>query len=380
MNIDEQRVELPTGPLDLVARAAERFRASPDDLSTWLELKAAVDAARPSRTDPLAKAVSIVLNQLEDGADPFALAAAYGELDSRLNAVRPLDANSLSNPHPPAFEWLVYSWLPWGRVALLAGDGGLGKSRLALRLGAGIAAADPDWLGGISTAEGSKRLNLRLDQPERVVIASWEDDLDESDRRLAALGKHDATGGRVKFVDMADRGPLWAPLGNGHVASIASLTPAGEKLREYTENTGAVLLVIDPLAAAYAGDENSRGLVRAFLSSWDAWARRTSCAVLFVGHTPKNASRTSGSTDWRNAVRSVWTLDYQVPQKPAELGLSGEPGVLVLECEKTNYGAPPQSIYLSRNGGVITETSRPEWVDGPSVVATNGRGEYDDVV
>ena len=235
MNIDEQRVELPTGPLDLVARAAERFRASPDDLSTWLELKAAVDAARPSRTDPLAKAVSIVLDQLEDGADPFALAAAYGELDTRLNAVRPLDANSLSNPHPPAFEWLVYSWLPWGRVALLAGDGGLGKSRLALRLGAGIAAADPDWLGGISTAEGSKRLNLRLDQPERVVIASWEDDLDESDRRLAALGKHDATAGRVKFVDMADRGPLWAPLGNGHVASIASLTPAGEKLREYTE-------------------------------------------------------------------------------------------------------------------------------------------------
>ena len=111
MNIEDQRVELPPGPLDLVARAAERFRASPDDLSTWLELKAAVDAARPSRTDPLAKAVSIVLNQLDDGADPFALAAAYGELDSRLNAVRPLDANSLSNPHPPEFEWLVYSWL-----------------------------------------------------------------------------------------------------------------------------------------------------------------------------------------------------------------------------------------------------------------------------
>ena len=54
--------------------------------------------------------------------------------------------------------------------------------------------------------------------------------------------------------------------------------------------------------------------------------------------------------------------------------------MLVLECEKTNYGAPPQSIYLSRTGGVITETSRPEWVDGPSVVATNGRGIYDDVV
>ena len=195
MNVEDQRVEMPPGPLDLVARAAERFGASPDDLSAWLELKAAVDAARPSRTDPLARAVSIILDQIEDGADPYALAAAYGELDSRLNAVRPLDANSLINPYPPDFEWLVYSWLPWGRVALLAGDGGLGKSRLALRLASGIAAADPDWLGGISTAEGSKRLNLRLDQPEQVVIASWEDDLDEFDRRLAALGQARRHGG-----------------------------------------------------------------------------------------------------------------------------------------------------------------------------------------
>ena len=186
MNVEEQRVEMPPGPLDLVARAAERFGASPDDLSAWLELKAAVDAARPSRTDPLARAVSIILDQLEDGADPHALAAAYGELDSRLNAVRPLDANSLINPYPPDFEWLVYSWLPWGRVALLAGDGGLGKSRLALRLASGIAAADPDWLGGISTAEGSRRLNLRLDQ--------------------ARTGRHRQLGGRPGRIRPTSRG------------------------------------------------------------------------------------------------------------------------------------------------------------------------------
>ena len=89
MNVEDQRVELPPGPLDLVAQAAERFRDSPGDLSAWIELKAAVDEARPSRTDPLAKAVSIILDQLGDGADPYALAAAYGELDTRLNAVRP---------------------------------------------------------------------------------------------------------------------------------------------------------------------------------------------------------------------------------------------------------------------------------------------------
>ena len=102
------------------------------------------------------------------------------------------------------------------------------------------------------------------------MIATWEDDLDEFDRRLAALEMHTATEGRIKFVDMADHGPLWAPLRSGHVSSIASLTTAGEKLRAYAEGVGARLLVIDPLAAAYAGDENVRGLVRAFLSSWNA--------------------------------------------------------------------------------------------------------------
>ena len=380
MNIEDRRVELPPGPLDLVAQAAERFRASPDHLPAWNDLKEAVDAARPGSTDPLAEAIAAILSQLEDVADQYAVAGIYRELDTQLNAVKPLDAYSLSNPYPPAFEWLVDSWLPWGRVALLAGDGGLGKSRLALRLAAGIASAEPDWLGGISTAEDAKRRNMRLDVPEHAVIASWEDDLNEFDRRLAALGKHDVTGGRITFVDMADRGPLWAPMRGGHVSSMASLTPAGEKLREYSERTGAVLLVIDPLAAAYAGDENARGLVRAFLSSWDAWARRCGCAVLFVGHTPKNDSRTSGSTDWRNAVRSVWTLDYQVPNKATDYGPSHEPGVLLLECEKTNYGAPPPAIYLTREGGVLTERSKPDWVDGPSVAATNGKGKYDGVI
>ena len=148
------------------------------------------------------------------------------------------------------------------------------------------------------------------------MIATWEDDLDEFDRRLAALGDaRRQQSGRIKFVDMADHGPLWAPLRSGHVSSIASLTTAGEKLRHYAESVEARLLVIDPLAAAYAGDENVRGLVRAFLSSWDAWGRRNDCAVLFVGHTPKG-----GVQDLRKhrlAQRRSQPLEHGV-QVPAQ--------------------------------------------------------------
>ena len=44
------------------------------------------------------------------------------------------------HPDPPsARRWLVRDWLPAGRVALLTGPGGVGKSRLVLQLAAGIA-------------------------------------------------------------------------------------------------------------------------------------------------------------------------------------------------------------------------------------------------
>ena len=382
MTMEDERVEVPFDERDQLVEAARWFSEVPDDMNAWRALADAVSTARPVHTDPLDEAVRIIANLREEKADPRTIAQAFLDLDVRLRAAKPLEVASLVNPNPPGVHWLIEGWLLWGRVALLAGDGGLGKSRLALRLAAGIASAEPDWLGGITTAEGSRRRLLQTDTPENVVIATWEDDLDEFDRRLAAIGRHDATGGRIKFVDMADHGPLWAPLRSGHVSSIASLTTAGEKLREYAESVEARLLVIDPLAAAYAGDENVRGLVRAFLSSWDAWGRRNGCAVLFVGHTPKSISRTSGSTDWRNAVRNLWSMEYKFPPKAGPAEMTEEKAALILECEKRNYGPKPPIIYLDREGGVLTERGAPDWVadSAPVGTRTNGARNYDDAV
>ena len=315
MTLEEERVEVPFDERDQLVEAARWFSGEPDSMHAWRALTDAVEAARPVHTDPLDDAVRTIANLREDKADPQTIARAFYDLESRLKSAKPLEVSSLVNPNPPDVQWLINGWLLWGRVALLAGDGGLGKSRLALRLAAGIASAEADWLDGITTAEGSKRRLLEIDYPANVVIATWEDDLDEFDRRLAAPGE-------TRCYEWEDQvrghGRPWSTLGplrSGHVSSIASLTTAGEKLREYAESVEARLLVIDPLAAAYAGDENVRGLVRAFLSSWDAWGRRNDCAVLFVGHTPKAASRTSGSTDWRNAVRNLWSMEYKFPPK-----------------------------------------------------------------
>ncbi len=69
---------------------------------------------------------------------------------------------------------------------------------------------------------------------------------------------------------------------------------------------------MDPLAAAFGSNENDRALVREWLAIFGDFAARRGCAVLLIGHPAKvaagEASRYSGSTDWRNGVRALWTL------------------------------------------------------------------------
>ena len=157
-----------------------------------------------------------------------------------------------------------------------------------------------------------------------AVFATWEDDSDEMCRRLldcprygrdaaAPIAASDLLGADLgdhfHAIDLVGCGPLWIDNGDSRPA----LTRIGADLRAHCESVDARLLVIDPLASAYGGNENDRGAVRSFLGSWDAWARQTDCTILIVAHPPKgnggDDGRYSGSTDWRNAVRSFLHLD-----------------------------------------------------------------------
>ena len=75
---------------------------------------------------------------------------------------RPIGLETWDNAGPPPpRRWLVEDWLPAGRVTLLAGQGGVGKSRLALQLAAGIASGGGRLEGPTTPARaaaGSRRL------------------------------------------------------------------------------------------------------------------------------------------------------------------------------------------------------------------------------
>ena len=202
--------------------------------------------------------------------------------------------------------------LPAGRVALFAGKGGKGKSRLSLQLAAGIAANGvADWLPGEGRSPGAEHV---ASEGRPVVIASWEDEREEVHRRLLNIGEDRArlATPNLHFHDFAGKGALWEPDasidGSSHTSTKGGPTDASDWLRAYCTEVNAKLLLLDPLAACFACNENDRGLVRAFVSDWDAWARDNDCAVIFIAHPPKSDSVWSGSTDWHSAVRAVWTL------------------------------------------------------------------------
>ena len=95
----------------------------------------------------------------------------------------------------------------------------------------------------------------------------------------------------VHYLYAAALGPLWAPGPQGtlaYLSSLAELTAAGRRVRAFCEDKKARLLILDPVAAVFASDENNRGLVRAFCADWDGWALATGCAVLLIAHPPKD--------------------------------------------------------------------------------------------
>ena len=342
--------DLPADALDLIAALRRHLVTHPDDAHTLGELRrAALDGQHAHDMRPL---------------EPLTWSTA---------------------PPPQPRQWVIDGWLPLNAITILAGSGGIGKSRLALQLAAGVASGgDLDrWIGGW-TASDYTTLALGNGVPEHggpVLYVTWEDAPDECFRRLAELSGLAApwvTPERLEdlyIVDMAGRGPAWGPNIGQHIQTAAGLLPAGQQLRDLAEKLGAILVILDPLAAAYAADENARPLVRAFMSDWHSWARAHSVAVLLLSHPPKSGADYAGSTDWQAASRAMWRLDHAAigKQKGAESGWR-------LELVKSNSGRIAPALRLEWNtsgGGLRWEVADPWETGSQDQAATSSNEEVD---
>ncbi len=246
---------------------------------------------------------------------------------------------------PPPVDWLANGRIPRGDVTTLHGDGGAGKTDLAIQLATGCARAAPYWLGHEITA--GKVVFVSAEEPEREIR-----------RRIWLHSQRDGYGPET-LTDLR----LWFPgeAGDAVMAvpdyhtGIMRPTPLFLSIAAAIHEAEPVLVVADNIAAMFAGNQNDRVMARSYVNLWRAIARGPSRpAVLLLDH-PSLSGLTSnsgrgGNMDWRNSVRSA--LYLRTPDDKAE----ADRGIRVLETAKSNYGPPGNPIRLQwTDGGLAPE-------------------------
>jgi len=196
------------------------------------------------------------------------------------DARRRLGAVPLSSVQAEHVSWLWFQRVARGKVTMVEGDPGIGKSTMTLA----IAAAETRGYG--LPGEASR-------EPGRVLIIPAEDGVvDTVLPRLTALG-----------ADLALIEAIEKPL---------TLDAAGcTLLHNYMTGFGPTLTIIDPLFA-YVGnrDTNKQGDARQIMDKLARLARHHNCAIVCVRHLNKGSRdksiyRGGGSIDFTAAARSV---------------------------------------------------------------------------
>jgi len=272
-------------------------------------------------------------------------------------------------------EWLWEARIPRGKLSVVAGDPGLGKSYLTLWMCAVISRGGLWPEGGRAT-------------PAEVLIVSAEDDAADTIRpRLDRLG---ADVSRITLID----GVL---MDGAEPAQPFSLKMHVDLLREAIVEKDAALVIVDPLNAFLGGiDSYKAAEVRGVLSPLAHVAAATHAAVLAVHHLNKGTSsnalyRASGSLDFVAAARIVHGVAADpevegrrvfVPVKcniaamPEGLGFGiGEEGVVFDELPVTLDAA---AAFTTRSVDheersereMAKDFLRDELADGPVPVAT----------
>ena len=210
-------------------------------------------------------------------------------------------------------EWLWKPYLPFGKLSVLQGNPGEGKTYFAMHLAA-------------ACTNGKLLPNMERMEPFNVIYQTAEDGLGDTVKpRLIEAG---ADLDRVLVIDDSD----------------VQLTLSDERIEKAIVENNARLVIIDPIQA-YLGadvDMNRANEVRPIFMRLGQVAQRTGCAILLIGHLNKAAGMQSlqrglGSIDIAAAVRSVMFIGK----------LKHDPTMRILTHEKSSLAPPGASLAFS---------------------------------
>ena len=210
-------------------------------------------------------------------------------------------------------EWLWRPYLPFGKLSVLQGNPGEGKTYFAMHLAA-------------ACTNGKLLPNMERMEPFNVIYQTVLCGLGDTVKpRLIEAG---ADLDRVLVIDDSE----------------VQLTLSDERIERAIIENNARLVIIDPIQA-YLGadvDMNRANEVRPIFMRLGQVAQRTGCAILLIGHLNKAAGMQSlqrglGSIDIAAAVRSVMFIGK----------LKHDPTMRILTHEKSSLAPPGASLAFS---------------------------------
>ena len=189
-------------------------------------------------------------------------------------------------------DWLLYPFIPFGKVTIVQGDPGEGKTTMVLQIIAKLTKGEAVLPSG-SDEPALEGKTMAL-EPVNVIYQTAEDGLGDTIKpRLLSAG---ADCSRVMVIDDGDQ----------------ALTMMDARLEEAIIQTKARLVVLDPIQGFLGAevDMHRANEIRPLMKRVAVLAEKYHCAIILIGHMNKNSNGKSsyrglGSIDFQAAARSV---------------------------------------------------------------------------
>jgi len=243
-------------------------------------------------------------------------------------------------------HWLWPGRIPLGKLTLLAGDPGLGKSFVTLDISARVSRGErwPD--------------NPLCHQPSgKVILLNCEDDL--ADTIAPRLDKANADDSKIIALEGIHTGA------KRRMFSLETDVPRLDEVLQ--KHAGVRLVVIDPISA-YTGsvDSHNNSEVRGMLAPLAELASKHQIAVVAVTHLSKTGGskaiyRSMGSLAFAAAARAVWaiTKDTGDPQRrlflPAKLNLGKDPDGLAYRIDDGRVAWEADPVHMHADDAFAAE-------------------------
>lgn len=220
-------------------------------------------------------------------------------------------------------EWLWYPYIPYGKITIIEGDPGEGKTTLVLKLAAAL----------------SRGLPLPCDddkeyEPIHIIYQTAEDGIEDTIK--PRLEKAGADCSMIRVIDETDK----------------ELSMTDDRLEQAIIETGARLIILDPIQA-YIGatvDMHRANEIRPVLKHLGIIAEKHNYAIILIGHMNK----ASGS---KSTYRGLGSIDIQATARSVLLvaRLRDKPNIRIMAHDKSSLAPAGDAIgfEMTEDNGMV---------------------------